>query len=368
LKDRLIPTPKRTTKKSIGILGSGQLALMLGSACHRMGIDVVILAKNSDDCATKIANKVFLESKPGDLKKFLKAVDLVTIENEFVNLKLIEKIQRQKKIFPTAQTLKLIQNKLEQKKNLKKFGLPTSDFLSIKNQKDLNLAIKKLGTHLVLKTSTMGYDGKGTFIWNFKDHLAEDFFKKNPGFIGYAEKFVNFKSEIAVVVARNQKGQVEAFPVVKTIQKNGICVLVKKPDLPRSVEKRAQSLAGKIISKFKGVGVFGVEMFLTKGNKILINELAPRVHNSGHITMDACNVSQFEQHVRVIMNLPLIKPKWTYKNALMINILGTGVGKVHSLKNYKPKSGEFFYWYGKKGNSLNRKLGHINIVSGKNLT
>lgn len=354
----------------VGILGSGQLARMLAEACHVMGFEPVVFAHAKTDSASLVSKHVI-----GDLEKFLNQVDVVTIENEFIDLKVIRKIEKLKPVYPPSQTLELIQNKLEQKKNLTKFKIPTSPFKEVYDVKSLVEAIKVLGHTLVLKTQTMGYDGKGTFILDFRKTTPEKFFKLKPDFKGYAEKHIYFKKELAVIVARNSKGQIQAFPPVETFQNNGICDHVKilRTGLSSKVTANAVGLSKKLIKKFKGVGVFGIEMFLDKKNKICVNEIAPRVHNSGHITMDAANVSQFEQHIRAVLGLTLIKPKWTCKSALMLNVLGSkkysskgSVGSQKLLQGLELNAVEKFYWYDKGEIKENRKLGHINIISSKN--
>ncbi|MBK9293115.1 MAG: 5-(carboxyamino)imidazole ribonucleotide synthase [Oligoflexia bacterium] len=360
----LEPTEQLNNKAKVlprlGILGSGQLARMLAEACYRLGVEPVVFAQNSNDCASLISRHVI-----GDIDHFLNLVDVVTIENEFIDLKLLEKIESVKNIYPSVKTLKQIQNKLDQKNNLKKFNLPTADYEKVWDLQTLHQAIKKMGPRLVLKTSTMGYDGKGTFICNFSKMPPDSFFMDHANFNGFAEKFIDFKYEVSVIVARDLRGNTCTFPPVISVQKNGICDYVLKPDknIQKSVLKQVEVVAEKLIKSFDGVGVFGVEMFVDQNNKTIINEIAPRVHNTGHITMDACNVSQFEQHVRAVMGYKIVKPKWIVKSAAMLNILGSSKVADTKLKKITLNEGERIYWYYKQGNKLNRKLGHINIVS-----
>lgn len=354
--------------KKVGILGGGQLARMLAVSCYSLGLTPFIFCKSKTDSAAQVVGELFHDSGRVDsLLDFASRVDLVIIENEFVNLDNLRMLEEKTALYPSVACLQLIQNKLEQKKNLLRFGLPTAPFCEVNNVDQLERAVEEIGHKLVLKSATMGYDGKGTVFYDSKTTAAARFFNQNPLFQGYAEKFVNFKSELAVVVARSTEGKIEAFPPVETKQVDGICEWVVKPQFTAAVVKKAVHLAEKVIDNFGGTGVFGVEMFLTAKNEIIINEVAPRVHNSGHITMNGCNVSQFDQHLRAVLGAELVKPQWTSRGAAMMNIVGKETGPVSALQfEYdQVESGQYVYWYGKKGHSLKRKLGHINVVGSK---
>ncbi len=363
----------------IGILGGGQLARLLSLSCYDLGLTPVIFSKSKSDPAAQVCAEWFEEKF---LNKFLDSIDVVIIENEFIDLKILNKIAARKPLFPSPKVLQRVQSKLTQKIDILAHHLPTAPFYPVSSALDLETAFKFMGPSLVLKKSTHGYDGRGVVFFerikssNYKT-FSHGFFEDNPHWLGqsaYAEARVEFKKEIAVVVARDIYGKIESFPPVITVQEKGICTRVWQPDtkeLTNELGKNAQKLAVETMRALNGVGVFAVEMFLSKGKKLLINEIAPRVHNSGHITLDACNVSQFEQHLRAVLGFGLVKPEWLYKGSAMENIVGREIGskkpaagplKFDSKILQSGKLKANIYWYGKTGFTSKRKLGHINVV------
>ena len=217
---------------------------------------------------------------------------------------------------------------------------------------------------MVLKARFHGYDGRGNVVIKGEKDIKSAL-EKLKGKKLYVEKFIPFKKELAIQIVRNIQGKTMAFPLVETVQKNNICHIVKYPSkVTPSVEREAKILSQKTMTALHGAGVFGIEMFLTNDNKVLINEIAPRVHNSGHWTIEGCQTSQFEEHIRAVCNLPLkpIKPKT--KSAVMINILGNrnGSAKLNGLEKIQSMPGVFVHIYGKFETRIERKLGHITVI------
>jgi phosphoribosylaminoimidazole carboxylase PurK protein len=236
--------------------------------------------------------------------------------------------------------------------------------------------LKEAGVHFesgfVLKQAKLGYDGKGTFMYGPKKRFsAEEFMGAHPGFYGYAEAYAPFKKELAVVVARTEKGEIKTFPLIETSQKDGKCDWAVSPAaVTPKVARQALKIAEQVIKKFGGVGVFGVEMFLLRGGKVVVNEIAPRVHNSGHLTINGCIQSQFEVHWRAGLGQALSSTDLVSGAAAMVNILGKNPGriepgtKVHA-SNPSATRGttSWIHWYGKTGETLGRKLGHVNATA-----
>jgi phosphoribosylaminoimidazole carboxylase PurK protein len=355
----------------VGILGGGQLARMLALACSQVGATASIFASKDTDCAVEVSSHVTIDDGSLEsLSKFCSSVDVVTVENEFLDLSRVDKALNGVSFLPTIKTLSKIQSKLDQKRSLKAAGVATLPFVEVKNLDDMKTSLGEFGGDVVLKQARFGYDGKGTFIFEggFDPH---QFAGSHGNFEGYAEPLARFKKELAVIVTRSISGEVKTFPVVESKQDGGICLWTMAPaKVPAAVLRQAERLARKAILAFDGVGSFGVEMFWLGGTKVVVNELAPRVHNTGHYTMNGCAVSQFEQHVRAILGLPLGDTKLIYPAVAMVNILGAdkeaelAQGQTIAIKgNGKFESSTWIHWYGKTGAAKKRKLGHINTAA-----
>ncbi len=354
----------KTLNFKLGIIGGGQLAQMLASASRRLGVEPFILAQKTTDCALKVSTQFLIDDGSDEvLERFFDQVDVATIENEFIDLPRFSKIFRKyagKNFFPTFETLEFAQDKLRQKEFLKKYKIPSLDYVRVSKSRDVENAYEKFKGKVVYKTARFGYDGRGTFIANQKRVNLRDF-------NGYAEPLVEFKKELAVVVARSRTGETRCYPTIETVQKEGICNWTLFPaPVSHQEDKRAKSIALKVVRHLKVIGVFAVEMFLMKNGEIFVNEIAPRVHNSGHVTQNACLTSQFEQHIRAVSGLKLgnVEP---LKSAAMVNIIGRKdmdleSSSIISLKNEIQAKESWIHWYGKIGHTKGRKLGHINSV------
>jgi phosphoribosylaminoimidazole carboxylase PurK protein len=316
-----------------------------------------------------------------DLKSFFKSVQFVTFENEFINADLINEARKDfPKLFvlPDLKSIQVLQNKLFQKFEFKKLDLPTSDFLAYQPELDqlepwLKAVYTKLGK-CVLKWSFGGYDGKGNFVFKSINDLegAKLFCQKalaNSSTV-YAEKFISFKSEVAQVFTRSITGEFTSYPLVVSEQLDNVCKLVYGPatefDIVKDIEEQTKNIGLKIANSLNYIGTFAIEFFIEETSQVLINEMAPRVHNSGHYTLDACRDNQFSQHIRAILGAKL-SPPITYPYFAMLNLLGPkDLSKKIALdvEKYFPTSEDYkIYWYGKSEVKPMRKMGHINTIA-----
>jgi 5-(carboxyamino)imidazole ribonucleotide synthase len=304
------------------------------------------------------------------VKEFTKASDIVTLENEFVDYQRLEFIESLgKKVIPSPRTISLIQDKFIQKNTLQRNNIPVADFVKVGEKSSYEKIYEKLGDKFILKSRKMGYDGYGNHSVSNEKEFREGLKKLSSRHSELmAEKFINFDMELAIMVVRSKK-EIKTYPVVQTIQKNHICHTVIAPaDLRKSVAKKAEEIAIESVKAIKGYGIFGIEMFLVNEKNILVNEMAPRPHNSGHYTIEACITPQFENHVRVVLNLPLGSTEMIKPYAVMINLLGKrkGEGIVENYNEVLANDNIHLHIYGKEKSRIGRKMGHITIL-GDNL-
>lgn len=348
----------------IGILGGGQLgrmwiqnALNYNVTCYVMDPDANAPCKNICD-----------QFSVGDITDydtvlaFGKQVDLLTIEIEKVNVEALEQLEKEGiKVFPQPSIIKMIRDKGVQKEWMKAHGIPTSDFKLIENKKELSEL--NWTVPFVQKLRKDGYDGKGVQIIRSKEDLSEAF--EAPSLV---ERLVDYEKEIAVIVARNESGECKTFPLVEMEfhpTANLVEFLVSPAQVSEYVALKAENLAIKIAEELELVGLLAVEMFLTKDGNILVNEMAPRPHNSGHQTIEGNLCSQFEQHLRAIVNQPLANTDAKY-TSVMINVLGeeghSGDAKYVGLEKILELSGVYVHLYGKKVTKPFRKMGHVTVI------
>ncbi len=353
----------------LGIIGGGQLAGMTGRAAQSLGCDVIILERDAVCPAARLGLRLHLGdwNDPEALIQFARQVDVITLENEFVDATALMWLEEcGHKVFPTAASLALIQDKLIQKQTLVRAGLPVPRFESVDSCEEVLAAAKALGWPLVLKARRNGYDGKG----NFTLHSAKDVpvgWKKLGGGTDklFVEAFWNFSQELAVIVTRGRGSDRVTYPVVETIQRDHVCQVVQAPAaLSLELAAQATDLATRAVTTVGGVGSFGVELFLSATGELVLNELAPRVHNSGHYTIEACECSQFENHVRAVLGWPLGSPRMTAPAAAMCNVLGRrrAPGRAHGLPEALGVSGAHVHLYGKTVSEAGRKMGHITAL------
>lgn len=359
---------RKDRKTVIGILGGGQLARMSSFQAIRLGFDVAILEKTTNSPAGILTKNEFVGWVDDEkvFKKFIDKSDIITLENEFIDYKYLEIIESSgKKVVPSSKTISLIQDKFIQKKTLSRKKIPVPEFVDIKSETTYDELKKFLGSKFVIKSKKMGYDGYGNATVENQKQFSESLTRLSVRHSdAYAEKFVNFRKELAVMVVRTKK-EIKTYPVVETIQKNHICHTVIAPaDLSEKLKKLMLEISIEAVKAISGYGIFGIELFLDEEDKILINEIAPRPHNSGHYTIEACTISQFENHIRAVLDLPLGDTNLVKPFAVMINLLGKR-NDVGILQNYSEALSDeevHLHIYGKEQSRAGRKMGHITLL------
>jgi 5-(carboxyamino)imidazole ribonucleotide synthase len=350
--------------KRLGIIGGGQLGMMITEAAKNLSeyISEITVLDPTENCPAAQAGA---KQIVGDFKdelailKLAEQSDIITYEIESGNTDVLSRLKA--RIEPSPSTLGIIQDKLSQKTFLSENELPVSQFYEITSLDDLHEKIKELGLPVLLKARRDAYDGRGNFKITSPDEI-EKAYKHFGGKSLMVEKFVNFKMEVSVIAARNTKGEIAAYPLVENIHENNILKITIAPArVSDDMISNAGEIAKKTMEVLKGAGVFGIEMFIDQNDKILINEIAPRVHNSGHHTLQSCKTSQFEQHLRAILGLELGSTDLVHKT-VMCNILGLDGFEGR----YKPveleKDGVYLKMYGKDISKPQRKIGHFNVV------
>ena len=353
---------------TLGIIGGGQLGKMLLQVTSRLSIKTNILDPSKDSPCKNLCN----EFEIGNLMdfdsvyQFGKKCDLVTFEIEHVNIEALEKLESEgTKVYPSSKTLKIIQNKNLQKQFFIDNNIPTSDFWYFKSPKDFKNSFHKnqISFPCVWKKTKFGYDGYGVkIIKSIKqiDNLP------NEEFI--IEEFIPFEKELATTIVRNNSGDIQIFPLVQmdfNKESNQVEYVVCPAQVNREIKDLANALAMKVSKSFKHVGLLAIEMFLTKDNKILINEVAPRPHNSAHYSIEACENSQFQQHINSILNLKLGSCK-SNSNAIMVNLVGekgySGPVIYQGIEKAMEQSNVSVHIYGKSNTKPNRKMGHVTVT------
>ncbi len=350
----------------LGILGGGQLARMLALSAHQMGLHPHVLSENSLDPAQQVTrfNHVGSLTDVAVVENFLKQVDVATFESEFLDGTLLSQAYQATKtpIYPNISTMELLQDRLTQKQNLDLLKIPTAQWLPANSAAEAQSALTSLGLPLVFKKRRFGYDGYGTFVVKTKKQVdefcAKQFSPKNLHSTGFiVEKWIPFKRELACVFARNISGHISHYPLVESLQKNSRCFWVKGPVKHKNFSAFAKKFS-LFLKKMNYVGVMAVEFFDSKDG-LLVNELAPRVHNSAHCTMDAFTVSQFALHIKALLDQSVAIPKANSKGFAMVNLLGRSAKKIQ----WTLDSDVQLHWYGKSENREGRKMGHINTLA-----
>lgn len=357
--------------KKVGIIGGGQLGQMMTEAAPKLDLDIIVLDPGENPPAVQAGAQQII----GDLhdsekiKDLASKSDFLTWEIEHINTEILEELEKQGvKVNPSPKTLAQIKDKFLQKEYLKENGIPAAPFKKVENEEEILEAAKELGFPLLLKTRFGGYDGRGNHVLHNENEIAEGFNKLGKENL-YVEGFVEFEKELSVIAARDEQGNIKTYPVVETIHENNILQVVLAP-APISSEQslKATEFAKKVLEHLDGAGVFGIEMFLTKTGEVLVNEIAPRVHNSGHFTIEACDVSQFENQLRAISEMELGDTSMKVAAAVMVNILGerNGAAEVSGVEEAEKLGNVFVHIYGKKDVKTERKMGHLTVM-GENL-
>ncbi|MGZ5279479.1 MAG: 5-(carboxyamino)imidazole ribonucleotide synthase [Pseudobdellovibrionaceae bacterium] len=354
----------KSPRRKIGFLGGGQLARMMILEAHRMGLEPHVFTADPKDPAAQVTSHCTV-GKLYDIKaleQFAQKMDLLTFESEFAPPETLAALEKQPahKVFPKPEIMRRLQNRISQKQTLEQFKIPTASFLAVSNAQELHEAWTRLDGSFVLKKNFGGYDGYGTFFAHKKSDLKDLEGKlktESQGFLG--EKMISFKRELAAIFIRNSSGKTTCLPLVETHQTGGRCDWVRGP----LTHRQWPELQKKIFKMMKGldyVGALGVEMFDT-GSTLLVNELAPRVHNSGHYSQDALIESQFSLHLKAGLGEDLNPPLTLAPQFVMTNLLGESQSELNPPAQLKGT----LHLYGKTENRPGRKMGHVNYLGAK---
>ncbi len=349
----------------VGVIGGGQLAWMMAKEAPKLGIELIVQTPSVDDSAVSLSKEAILA--PVDsaeaTAELAKKCDVITFENEFVDLPSLEKLANQGVCFrPSLSSLKPLLDKYDQRCFLQNICLPVPQFKAYESTLDL----EQFSPPLVIKARRHGYDGYGTVIVKSADELENTLtkFVETPVLI---EEFVNFTQELAVMACRSVTGEIKIYPVTETKQKQQVCRYVIAPaQLQPQQVKEIEAIATKLLQELDYVGVLGIELFLTSEGKILVNEIAPRTHNSGHYSLDACITSQFAIQLQAVTKQQLGDVKLKNQGAVMVNLLGlenqTWIDYQSKLTQISQIPNTFIHWYQKKELREGRKLGHVNVI------
>ncbi len=382
--------------KRIGVIGGGQLAWMMADAAKKLGVELIVQTPSANDPAVAVAklqqptreysqtvgimskSSFFVQARVDDAvatAELAKKSDVITFENEFVDLEALSTLAERGVCFrPRLEALAPLLDKYHQRCYLRDLGLPVPKFVAFSAEvfanNDANLS--QFRFPVVLKARRHGYDGQGTYIIHDIEQLRQTLAKidKTRFKITHAEflleEFIPFERELAAIAARSVNGEVVIYPVVETQQEQQVCRRAIAPArISPQVASTIKNIAETLLNSLDVVGVFGIELFLTADDKILVNEIAPRTHNSGHFSLDACQTSQFEQHLRAICGLPLGNPDLICPGAVMINLLGYENSQSDYFRKRQaieeiPNS--HLHWYGKTESRPGRKLGHVTVL------
>jgi 5-(carboxyamino)imidazole ribonucleotide synthase len=351
--------------KRVGIIGGGQLAWMMADGAQVCGVELVVQTPSAQDPAVAIAQSTILAAiaDATATAQLAHQTDVITFENEFVDLDALAKLEGAD-FRPKLATLRPLLDKYTQRTLFQQLGLPTPRVFPVEPT-TLNALLPQLTYPIVAKTRRHGYDGQGTFIVASAPELVA--LVQRLGTVPLLlEDFVPFERELAVIAARSPRGEVALYPVVETQQKNQVCQRVLAPAaVSAGVVEQAKAIATTLLTALDSIGVIAIELFLTQDDQLLINEIAPRVHNSGHFSLDACITSQFEQHLRAVCDLPLGCPDLGCDGAVMVNLLGYESSKSDYLDQRQKLAkvpNAHVYWYGKTASRPGRKLGHVTVL------
>ena len=361
---------KDKSKQKIGIIGGGQLGKMMILEAKKMGFYVSILDPTKECPADSIADEHLVADFDDHqaIRELAEKTDLLTYEFEHIGVEILKKLEAEGyNIYPTAHSLEIIQNKFDQKTVLKNDGIAVPDFKKVANIKDIKNGAKEFGYPLMLKSCTGGYDGKGNYLINTEEEIKKAFNDLGAGEKPLmVERYIPFKKEISIIAARSLDGEMEVYPVGENDHKNNILYETKVPaEISDNLKNEAEDFAKEVLEVFEGVGIFCVEMFVTEDNELLVNEIAPRPHNSGHYSIEGCVTSQFEQHIRAIADLPLGDPS-LIKPSVMRNILGSGKkgkAEVVGFESALEVKGAKVHIYNKKMARPGRKMGHLTVTA-----
>ena len=348
---------------TIGILGGGQLGRMLALAAARLGFDVAVLTPEPDACAARVATRSIVAAYDDEdaLEALAQIAEVVTFEFENVPAVVVERLQAfGVEVAPGPLALAVAQDRVDEKTFLRDCRVPTVDFAPVTSAADVSAALDQLGAPALLKTRRDGYDGKGqTWIESHAD--ADAAFARIGGVPAILEGRADFIRELSVIAARGRDGDVACYPLGENHHENGVLRRTVAPaDVSTAVTNEAQTIAARILTRLDYVGVIGVELFELADGRLLVNEIAPRVHNTGHWTLDGCEVDQFEQHIRAVAGWPL-GPTTALAHVEMTNLLGA---EADDWAKLAAEQDARLWLYGKGDARDGRKMGHVNRLSG----
>lgn len=363
---------------TIGVLGGGQLGRMMALAGSNLGYRFIALDPTPAAPCGQVAEQIVSAySDKGAAKLLAERSDVITYEFENVDAEVAALLEEQSYVPQGAHLLYTTQNRLREKRAVEAAGVRVAPYAEVRGEAELRMAVKELGLPSVLKTATGGYDGKGQWVIRSEEEIVTAYAElSKAGTELVLEQFISFEKELSVIAARSPRGEIKTFPVAENIHVDNILhVSIVPARVVEPIQREAERLAARIAESMGAVGLLAVEMFLTKDGELFVNELAPRPHNSGHYTMEACNTSQFEQHVRAICNLPLGDPSLRTP-VVMVNILGEHMDSIvqamttdqwHSGSSASSSTTGFavipkVHLYGKSGAAPKRKMGHINLL------
>lgn len=347
--------------KRIGVIGGGQLARMMIAPATALGLEIKVLAESENSPAALASSRVGDYRELATVMEFAKNVDVITFDHEHVPIPIVQELEQAGiSVQPSSQALLFAQNKLAMRKKLSELGLPVPDWAEISSASELDDFIAKHDGVAILKTPTGGYDGKGVRVVH-SGADASDWLMLGTTLL--VEEKVDFVSELAQLSAKSVSGEWRSWPLVETIQRNGVCAEVLSP-APNGDVVQAAMIAKRVAEGLNVTGVLAVELFQTRDGQLLINELAMRPHNSGHFSIEGSTTSQFEQHLRAVANYPLGETSATAAFAVMLNLLG--VDQNNTFVEHYPEalavSGAHIHTYGKAARE-GRKMGHITTLS-----
>jgi 5-(carboxyamino)imidazole ribonucleotide synthase len=356
--------------KRVGVIGGGQLARMMTTPAIAMGIDLKVLAETEHSSAALATSMVGDYTKFEIVAEFAKSVDVITFDHEHVPLEILQRLEQSGvSVQPPSRALAFAQNKLHMRRRLSELGLPMPVWAEITNSAELEEFLNDNAGVCILKTPIGGYDGKGvrvvTSVADAADWLEPRMLASVGGSL-LAEEKVNFVAELAQLSARTPSGELVTWPLVKTVQSNGVCaeVIVPAPGLTPETRSRAADIAAQVAEGIGSTGMLAVELFQTPNGRLLINELAMRPHNSGHFSIEGSITSQFEQHLRAVLDLPLGSTQATAPHAVMVNLLGVDDQNdfvAHLEKALVGHPRAKVHTYGKTAR-LGRKMGHVTVT------
>ena len=358
--------------KVLGIIGGGQLGMMIAEAAKKMPqhVSKIIVLDPNPGCSASLvgAEQIVADFKDKEaIIELSEKSDIITYEIESGDSEVLKSVEKNAEINPSPDTLKIIQDKFLQKSFLLENNIPVPEFIQIENIEQVKEGLKKFGYPALLKARRDAYDGKGNYKINSENEIqkAFDYFKGQKLLL---EKYVPFKMEVSIIASRNTKGQIKTYPLVENIHEENILRQTIAPArVSKVIANNASIIAEKTMSVLKGAGIFGIEMFVTDNDEITINEIAPRVHNSGHHTLHSSNTSQFEQHLRAILGIELNDTDLIH-NTVMHNILGSKEFQGEYTPLEIDSKNVFLKMYGKEISKPLRKLGHVNLVANEGET